>query len=57
MVGHVPVLLEEIAQYVSKRLKPGSLIVDATFGAGGYTSRFLGMSSNLNQLTTCRLGL
>lgn len=36
---HVPVLLEEVMQALVPQ--PGSVIVDATFGAGGYTRRFL----------------
>jgi 16S rRNA (cytosine1402-N4)-methyltransferase len=36
---HVPVLLDEVTEALS--LQPGCVIVDATFGAGGYTRRFL----------------
>jgi 16S rRNA (cytosine1402-N4)-methyltransferase len=36
---HVPVLLEEVI--AALRPAPGSVIVDATFGAGGYTRRLL----------------
>lgn len=36
---HVPVLLEEVL--AALRPAPGALIVDATFGAGGYTRRLL----------------
>jgi 16S rRNA (cytosine1402-N4)-methyltransferase len=36
---HIPVLLEEVL--VALAPAPGSLIVDATFGAGGYTRRLL----------------
>ena len=36
---HVPVLLEEVIQALAP--SPGALIVDATFGAGGYTRRLL----------------
>ncbi|MBV1917096.1 MAG: 16S rRNA (cytosine(1402)-N(4))-methyltransferase RsmH [Sphingomonadaceae bacterium] len=36
---HVPVLLDEVM--AALRPEPGSVIVDATFGAGGYTRRFL----------------
>ena len=36
---HVPVLLDEVMQALVP--EPGSVIVDATFGAGGYTRRFL----------------
>ena len=36
---HVPVLLDEVIAVLAPQ--PGSLIVDATFGAGGYTRRLL----------------
>src|SRR5690349_11098126 len=36
---HVPVLLAEVLEALSPQ--PGDLIVDATFGAGGYTRAFL----------------
>ncbi|MEO0063024.1 MAG: Ribosomal small subunit methyltransferase [Pseudomonadota bacterium] len=36
---HVPVLLDEVLQALA--LQPGDVIVDATFGAGGYTRAFL----------------
>src|SRR5690606_5625644 len=36
---HVPVLLDEVVAALDPR--PGDLIVDATFGAGGYTRAFL----------------
>ena len=36
---HVPVLLEEVIAALNPA--PGSVIVDATFGAGGYTRRLL----------------
>ena len=36
---HIPVLLEEVAAAVAA--KPGDLIVDGTFGAGGYARRIL----------------
>lgn len=36
---HIPVLLEEVVAALDP--KPGDLIVDATFGAGGYTRRLL----------------
>ena len=32
---HVPVLLDEVLAALAPR--PGDVIVDATFGAGGYT--------------------
>lgn len=37
--AHVPVLLEEVVAALAPA--PGSLIVDATFGAGGYSRRLL----------------
>ncbi len=36
---HVPVLLDEVLAALSPR--PGDVVVDATFGAGGYTRAFL----------------
>ena len=36
---HVPVLLDEVLAALEPA--PGSIIVDATFGAGGYTRRLL----------------
>jgi 16S rRNA (cytosine1402-N4)-methyltransferase len=36
---HIPVLLDEVLHALAPA--PGSLIVDATFGAGGYTRRLL----------------
>ncbi|MCK9541715.1 MAG: 16S rRNA (cytosine(1402)-N(4))-methyltransferase RsmH [Novosphingobium sp.] len=36
---HVPVLLDEVVEALAPA--PGALIVDATFGAGGYTRRLL----------------
>jgi 16S rRNA (cytosine1402-N4)-methyltransferase len=36
---HLPVLLSEVVEAVEPR--PGAVIVDATFGAGGYTTAFL----------------
>lgn len=38
-VPHIPVLLEEVVAALAPR--PGDVIVDATFGAGGYTRAFL----------------
>jgi 16S rRNA (cytosine1402-N4)-methyltransferase len=37
--AHVPVMLEEVLTAIDPR--PGELIVDATFGAGGYSKAFL----------------
>ena len=36
---HVPVLLDEVIAAIAPT--PGAVIVDATFGAGGYTRRLL----------------
>ena len=36
---HIPVLIDEVIEAL--KLTPGSVIVDATFGAGGYTRRLL----------------
>jgi 16S rRNA (cytosine1402-N4)-methyltransferase len=36
---HIPVLLEEVVAALSP--EPGAVIIDATFGAGGYTRRLL----------------
>ena len=36
---HIPVLLDEVI--ASLRIDPGAVIIDATFGAGGYTRRLL----------------
>ncbi len=38
-VPHIPVLLDEVMAALAPA--PGSLVVDATFGAGGYTRRLL----------------
>ncbi|WP_126172039.1 16S rRNA (cytosine(1402)-N(4))-methyltransferase RsmH [Altericroceibacterium xinjiangense] len=38
-VPHVPVLLDEVLEALT--LRPGDVIVDATFGAGGYTRALL----------------
>ena len=37
--AHIPVLLDEVIEALNPA--PGSVIVDATFGAGGYTRRLL----------------
>lgn len=39
IASHIPVLLDEVLAALSPR--PGDVIVDATFGAGGYTRAFL----------------
>ncbi len=43
---HIPVLLDEVV--AALRPEPGSLIVDATFGAGGYTRRLLGAGATVH---------
>ncbi|MFO1254440.1 MAG: 16S rRNA (cytosine(1402)-N(4))-methyltransferase RsmH [Sphingomonadaceae bacterium] len=40
---HIPVLLDEVIAALSP--EPGAVIVDATFGAGGYTRRLLDMGA------------
>jgi len=39
VVPHIPVLLDEVLAALAPT--PGAVIVDATFGAGGYTRRLL----------------
>ncbi|MDO8902018.1 MAG: 16S rRNA (cytosine(1402)-N(4))-methyltransferase, partial [Phenylobacterium sp.] len=36
---HLPVLLDEVVEALA--IKAGDLIIDGTFGAGGYTRAFL----------------
>lgn len=43
---HIPVLLEEVIDALSPT--PGAVIVDATFGAGGYTSRLLAAGATVH---------
>ena len=43
---HIPVLLDEVIAALHPA--PGSLIVDATFGAGGYTRRLLGAGATVH---------
>jgi 16S rRNA (cytosine1402-N4)-methyltransferase len=43
---HIPVLLDEVVAALHP--EPGSLIVDATFGAGGYTRRLLGAGATVH---------
>jgi 16S rRNA (cytosine1402-N4)-methyltransferase len=42
---HVPVMLDEVLSALAPR--PGSAIVDGTFGAGGYTSALLDLGSQV----------
>lgn len=44
--SHVPVLLEEVIAALDPQ--PGDLIVDATFGAGGYTRALLGRGATVH---------
>lgn len=39
MMPHIPVLLNEVIEYLS--IKPGGLYLDCTFGAGGYSKAIL----------------
>jgi 16S rRNA (cytosine1402-N4)-methyltransferase len=39
LAPHIPVLLDEVVEAVDPR--PGALVLDGTFGAGGYTTAFL----------------
>jgi 16S rRNA (cytosine1402-N4)-methyltransferase len=43
---HIPVLLDEVMAALNPG--PGSLVVDATFGAGGYTRRLLGAGATVH---------
>ena len=43
---HVPVLAEEVRAYLA--VQPGETVIDATFGAGGYTHAIL-------QAANCRV--
>lgn len=43
--GHIPVLLEEVIALLKP--SPGKIIVDATFGAGGYSHSFCQMGSSV----------
>lgn len=44
--AHVPVLLEEVIAALDPQ--PGDVIVDATFGAGGYTRALLGRGASVH---------
>jgi 16S rRNA (cytosine1402-N4)-methyltransferase len=43
--AHIPVLLEEVAHAVSAQ--PNDIVIDGTFGAGGYSSRILSHSAHV----------
>lgn len=43
---HIPVLLDEVVAALDPR--PGDLVVDATFGAGGYTTRLLAAGATVH---------
>ena len=45
MVSHKPVLLDEVVE--SLNLSPGRIVVDGTFGAGGYSRAFLSAGANV----------
>ena len=45
-VPHLPVLLDEVLEALDPQ--PGDLIVDATFGAGGYTRALLGRGATVH---------
>lgn len=42
---HVPVLLDEVIEALAPR--PGDVVIDATFGAGGYTRAILATGANV----------
>ena len=48
--GHVPVLLDEAIAALA--VAPGALVVDATFGAGGYTRRLLDAGAIVHAFAT-----
>ena len=43
---HAPVLLAEVIEALSPA--PGDVMIDATFGAGGYTRRFLDAGASVH---------
>jgi 16S rRNA (cytosine1402-N4)-methyltransferase len=45
-IPHIPVLLDEVVAALNPA--PGALIVDATFGAGGYTRRLLDAGATIH---------
>ena len=45
-VPHIPVLLDEVIDALEPQ--PGDLLVDATFGAGGYTRRLLASGATIH---------
>ncbi|MGB8818752.1 MAG: 16S rRNA (cytosine(1402)-N(4))-methyltransferase RsmH [Rhizobiaceae bacterium] len=42
---HIPVLLDEVARAVAA--KPGEIVIDGTFGAGGYSTKILADGANV----------
>jgi 16S rRNA (cytosine1402-N4)-methyltransferase len=42
---HAPVLINEVVEVIDPA--PGKLIVDGTFGAGGYTRAFLALGARV----------
>ena len=45
-MSHTPVLLDEV--FAALNPQPGDVLVDATFGAGGYTRRLLDAGANVH---------
>ena len=45
-MAHIPVLLDEVITALAPQ--PGDLVIDATFGAGGYTRRLLDMGATVH---------
>ena len=45
LAGHVPVLLPKVVEYLAPR--PGEVIIDGTFGAGGYSRALLEAGANV----------
>ncbi len=45
-VPHIPVLLDEVIEQL--RVQPGDVVIDATFGAGGYTRALLNAGATVH---------
>ncbi|WJZ03165.1 16S rRNA (cytosine(1402)-N(4))-methyltransferase RsmH [Corynebacterium freiburgense] len=39
--GHIPVLKQRVTELLAPSVQPGSVLIDATLGAGGHTEHFL----------------